>query len=138
MVNRFRAGKGIKVIEVSESPFTTIEILRHLRQNGVVAMLGDRVFFGEGKSITFFGRKARFPVGPVVLAMKSGAALIPAFVLRQSDGRYFAMLEQPIPLVLEGERDAVIKENLEKTGQIFEKYIRSYPDQWYSVDPITG
>jgi KDO2-lipid IV(A) lauroyltransferase len=137
LVNRLRKNKAIKVIEVNGSSFSGIEILRCLRNNEIVAMIGDRDFFGQGRPITFFGEKVSFPVGPVVLAMKSGAALIPAFVLRQSDGRYFGVLEEPIPFLLEGDREEVIEKNLGTTARIFEKYIRSYPDQWYCPDPIT-
>lgn len=138
LVNRLRNNTGIGVIEVDQSPFSGVEILRHLRNNGIVAMNGDKDFFGLGRPITFFGKKVTFPVGPVVLAMKSGAALIPAFVLKQSDGRYFGVLEEAVPLLLEGDRDDVIEKNLGKTARIFEKYVRSYADQWYCPDPITG
>lgn len=138
LVNRLRKGKDIRVIEVDQSPFSGIEILHHLRENGIVAMNGDRDFFDRGQPVSFFGSEVGFPVGPVVLAMKSGAALIPAFVLRQSDGRYFGVLEKSIPLLLEGNRDDAIRKNLGKIAQIFEKYIRRYPDQWYCPDPVAG
>jgi len=138
LVNRLRRDKAIKVIEVNGSSFSGIEILSCLRNNEIVAMIGDRDFFGSGRPITFFGEKVSFPVGPVILAVKSGAALIPAFILKQSDGKYFGVLEEAIPLFLEGDRDDVIEKNLGKTARIFEKYIRRYPDQWYRPEPITG
>ena len=138
LVNRLRKDKLTNVIEVDQSTFVGIEILKCLRNNEIVAMIGDRDFLGQGRPIDFFGKKANFPVGPVVLAMKSGAALIPAFVLMQSDGRYFGVLEKAIPMLLEGNQDDVIEKNLNKTARIFEKYIRSYPDQWYCPDPITA
>ena len=137
LVSRLRKSKVQKVIEVSKSYFSGIEILRCLRNNEIVAMIGDRDFLGNGMAITFFGKKVRFPIGPVVLAMKSGAALIPAFVVKQPDGKYYGVLEQPLSLILEGNQDEVIEKNLSKTARIFEKYIRAYPDQWYSPDPIT-
>jgi lauroyl/myristoyl acyltransferase len=136
LVNKLRHSKGIQVIEVDGSPFSGIEILQHLRSNGIVAMIGDKEFFGHGLPVDFLGVQVHFPVGPVVLAMKSGAALIPAFVLKQPDGRYFGVLEEPIPLTLEGDRHSVIKENLGRTARIMETYIRRYPDQWYCPDPI--
>ena len=138
LVNRIREDKGIVVIEVDQSPFSGLEILHRLRQNWIVAMIGDKDFFGSGRQAGFFGKEVSFPVGPVVMAMKSGAALIPAFVLRRPDGRYFGVLEEPISLILEGDRDEVIRKNIEKTAQIFERYIRRYPDQWYCPDPIAG
>jgi len=136
LVNRLRQDKGISVIQIDQSPFSGIEVLRHLSNNGIVAMGGDRDYFGTGREIKFFGKNVKFPVGPVILAMNSRAALIPAFVLKQSDGRYFGVLEEAIPLTYEGDRDKTIKQNLEMTARIFEKYIRSYPDQWYCPDPL--
>jgi KDO2-lipid IV(A) lauroyltransferase len=138
LVNRLRKEKGIKVIEVDQSPFSGVEILRHLRNNGVVAMIGDKNFFGRGLPTTFFGKEVIFPLGPVLMAMKSGAALIPAFVLKQSDGRYFGVLEEALPLLLKGEQEEITKKNVDMTARIFEEYIRRYPDQWYCPDPITG
>jgi lauroyl/myristoyl acyltransferase len=136
LVNRFREGKGITVIEVDASPFSSLPILRHLRKNGVVAMIGDKDFFGNGKLISYFGKQVRFPIGPVTIAMASGAALIPAFVLKQPDGRYFGVLESAIPLTKEGSREQAIQKNLEKIAVIFETYIQQYPDQWYNPDPL--
>ena len=136
LVNRFREDKGISVIEVDESPFSAIPILKHLRQNGVVAMMGDRDFFGNGKLISFFGKQVRFPIEPVTIAMTSGAALIPAFVLKQPDGKYFGVLEEAISLTCKGSREQAIQKNLEKIAVIYETYIQRYPDQWYNPDPI--
>ncbi|MBW1680641.1 MAG: lysophospholipid acyltransferase family protein [Deltaproteobacteria bacterium] len=137
LVNRLRKGKGIEVIEVDRSPFSSLKILKHLRRNGVVAMIGDRDFLGTGKAVTFFGETVYFPVGPVLLAMKSGAALIPAFVLQGNKGRYFGVLEAPIDLCHEGDRATVLRKNLRKTARVFERTIRAYPDQWYCPRPIT-
>jgi len=136
LVNRLRGAKGISVIEVDASPFSAIPVLKHLRQNGVVAMIGDKDFFGNGKKISYFGRPVRFPIGPVTIAMASGAALIPAFVLKQPNGTYFGVLEEAIQVSSEGSRDEAIQANLEKVAAVFEQYIRKYPDQWYNPDPI--
>jgi lauroyl/myristoyl acyltransferase len=138
LVNRFREARGIQVIELNSSPFSAITILKQLRQNGVVAMIGDKDFLGNGKPIDFFGKKVNFPVGPVVAALASGAAVIPAFVLKQADGRYFGILENEIPLSRHGSRDAMLEKNLAKIARVFETYIRRYPEQWYSPDPIAG
>jgi KDO2-lipid IV(A) lauroyltransferase len=100
-------------------------------------MVGDKDFFGSGRPTRFFGRTVTFPVGPVALAMQSGAALIPAFVLRGPDGRYFGIAEPEIALETEGDRETLIACNLDRIARVFESYIRRYPDQWYCPDPIT-
>jgi lauroyl/myristoyl acyltransferase len=136
LLNRLRKNRGMHVIEVNQSSFSGVEILRYLRNNGVVTLSGDRDYLGTGRPIDFLGKKVTFPVGPVALAMSSGAALIPAFVLKGTDGKYFGILEDAIPLVLEGEREEVIERNLAMTARVFETYIRRYPEQWYCPDPI--
>ena len=138
LVNQLRQNKNICVIEVDQSPFSVIEVLRHLQQNRIVAMNGDRDYFGTGRQVNFMGKNVNFPVGPVILAMSSGAALIPAFVLKQPDGRYIGVLEDAIPFLSKGNRDEAINKNLNTIARIFEKYIRRYPDQWYYPDPITA
>ncbi len=137
LVDRLRKNKGVQTFVMDHSPFIGIEILRHLRNNGIVAMNGDKDFFGNSKKMPFFGRNVAFPIGPVVLAMRTGAALIPAFVLMHSDGKYFGVLEKAIPLHRDGDRDEAIEKNLNRVTSVFERYIRQYPDQWYCPDPIT-
>lgn len=136
LVNRLRCDKGIKIFHVDGSLFSSIGILHHLRRNGIVAISGDKDFFYNGRPVTFFGKRVNFPLGPVVMAMNSGADLIPAFVLKQTDDKYVGVLEEAIPLDLEGDRYEVIDSNLAKTARLFETYIRAYPDQWYCPDPI--
>jgi lauroyl/myristoyl acyltransferase len=48
------------------------------------------------------------------------------------------VLEEALPLLLEGEQGEITKKNVDMTARIFEEYIRRYPDQWYCPDPITG
>jgi KDO2-lipid IV(A) lauroyltransferase len=136
LVNRLRIDKGIKIFHVDGSLFCGIDILRYLRNNGIVAISGDKDFFNNGRPVTYFGETVRFPIGPVVMAMNSGADLIPAFVLKQPDGTYVGVLEEAIPMDLEGNRYDAIDKNLAKTARLFERYVRSYPDQWYCPDPI--
>jgi KDO2-lipid IV(A) lauroyltransferase len=136
LVNRMRQDKGMRIIELEGSTFSGVEILRSLRNNEVVAMIGDRDYFGRGRETRFFDRRVRFPVGPVVLAQRTGAALIPAFVIRRRDGRYMGILEAPLALRRSGGREEILAENLRRTARVFENYIRRYPDQWYCPDLI--
>ncbi len=139
LVNQLRQDKGIKVISMDMySHFSGIEILRHLRNNEIVAMNGDRALSGRGRKVDFFGKRVTFPVGPVLMAMKSGAALIPAFVIREGTGKYFGVLEEPISLFSGGTLEKDMDRNLALTARVFEKYVRRYPDQWYFPDRIAG
>jgi len=138
LVNQLRRDEGITVITMDlNSHFSGIEILRHLRNNEIVAMNGDRDLSGRGRKVDFFGTPVTFPVGPVLMAMKSGASLIPAFVIKERSGKYFGVLEEPLTLFSDGTLEEDIDRNLALTARVFEKYVRRYPAQWYSPDRIT-
>jgi lauroyl/myristoyl acyltransferase len=134
LVRHLRSSRGIEMIEVGPSTFSAVEILNALRQNRIVAMIGDRDHLGTGRPVSFLGKKMKMPPGPVILAMLSGAALIPNFVLEGPDGTYRGIIETPIAIETDGNRDAAINRNLLRLAQVFEHYIRRYPDQWYCPD----
>jgi len=115
---------------------SAVPVLQALRNNDIVAMIGDRDFFNTGRPVTFLGRRRTMPTGPVLLAMLSGAALIPVFVLARPDGTYAGVLESPVPMDTDGDRTAAIDRNLARLARVFERYIRQHPDQWYCPDRL--
>jgi len=133
---RLHEARGVVEIRVDRSFVPTLAVLRALSQNGIVAMQGDRDFDNTGVAVPFFGREAYFPRGPLRVAMASGATLLPAFIVRMPDGRYRAIVEEPLPVESEGDRDAALRRNLERYVAILERYVAQYPDQWYCFYPF--
>ena len=133
---RLHEACGVVEIRVDRSFVPTLAVLRVLSQNGIVAMQGDRDFDNTGVAMRFFGREAYFPRGPLRVAMASGATVLPAFIVRMPDGRYRAIVEEPL-LVESGEdRDLSLRRNLERYVAILERYVGQYPDQWYCFFPF--
>ncbi len=133
---RLHARCGVTEIRVDKSIVPTLAVLRVLEGNGIVAMQGDRDFDNTGVPATFFGREAYFPRGPLRVAMASGAVALPAFIVRVPDGRYRAVVEEPLEIETGGERDAAFRKNLERYVAILERYVREYPEQWYCFYPF--
>ena len=92
----------------------TLAVLRALEGNAIVAMQGDRDFNNTGVAVPFFGREAYFPRGPFRVAMAMNAVVLPAFILRTPDGRYRAVIEEPLEMVRKGDRDAALRENMSR------------------------
>ncbi len=106
-------------------------ILRFLKKGEVVGVLLDQnVAWQEGVFVNFFGELACTNIGLALLAMKSGAAVIPAFCIRQADGRYQVMIEPEIPWVHTGEKGSDVEINTERYTAVIERYVRDYPDHW--------
>ncbi len=89
---------GVTEIPIDRSFTPTLAVLRALSENAIVAMQGDRDFNNTGVAVPFFGREAYFPRGPLRVAMATDAAVLPAFIVRVADGRYRAILEEPLPI----------------------------------------
>ncbi len=107
-------------------------ILRLLRQGEVVGVLLDQnVSWQEGVFVNFFGEPACTNAGLALLALKTGASVIPVFNLRQADGRYRAVIEPEVPVIVTGDKDADVEKNTELFTSVIERYVREYPDHWF-------
>ena len=114
----------------------TLAVMRALQANAIVAMQGDRDFDNSGVAMPFFGRDAFFPRGPLRVAMATDAVVLPSFIVRVPDGRYRAIIEEPLAIERGGDRDAALKENLGRYIAILERYVRAAPEQWYCFYPF--
>jgi len=102
-----------------------------LQANRIVALLCD-LEQGPGVGVRFFGRHAVVPGGPAALALKTGAALLPACQYSTAPGRHHVHLD-PALAVNEGDT----KESLmQRVVDRFEDFIRERPDQWYAFRPM--
>jgi KDO2-lipid IV(A) lauroyltransferase len=140
---RFRHSKGIRELYIKaggEDPFSTIELVKALRNNEIVAMLGDRQDSPNTMDVDFFGRRTQFPMGAGMLAMMTGAPVLPVFVVMEKGWKYRGIIEKPIYFdgSKRGERERVIREGMQKIARVFEDYIRRYPDQWYNFYSYWG
>jgi KDO2-lipid IV(A) lauroyltransferase len=118
--DRERAKNGVRV--VARCPGAR-EARRVLRERGLLALLGDRRFGRGGRAVELFGRPARLPAAAVALAHRTGAALLPAFVVRTSPGRYRIRFEPPIT--------APPERALERLAATLEGWVRAHPEQWF-------
>ena len=122
-----RAKLGFKTIYRDESPR---EMLKVLRNNGILVIVADQdVDTVDGVFVDFFGRPAYTPVAPVKFAMATGAALIPAFIVREGY-RHRVIIEKPVELVVTGDKEKDLVENTQNWVSVQEKYIRQYPHLW--------
>jgi Kdo2-lipid IVA lauroyltransferase/acyltransferase len=140
---RMRSRRGIKNIYLDTTGNPSLSILdavKALQRNEIVAMLGDRAESQKTMFFDFFGKKTRFPIGPGVLAMATGAPVLPVFVVMEKDRKYRGFIEGPIYFESPWRdgRDRAIQEGMEKLVKMFEYYISRYPDQWYNFYAFWG
>ncbi|MGB9630326.1 MAG: lysophospholipid acyltransferase family protein, partial [Thermodesulfobacteriota bacterium] len=59
-----------------DSPMAILDVVKALRRNEIVAMLGDRIESQKTMVFDFFGRKKAFPIGVAILALATGAPVL--------------------------------------------------------------
>ncbi len=105
-------------------------IMRALHANQAVAILIDQhILTAEAVNVDFLGRPAATTSAVAVLAMRTGAVVIPAFSLPLNDGRYRLIYEPPLALPSEDDPDAV-RDLTQRCTKVLEKYVRAHPERW--------
>ena len=128
-VVRTRQRFGLDVIALGRSAVRAIT--QALEENRIVALLCD-LEQGPGVNVQFFGRRAIVPGGPAAIAIKTGAALLPACQYMTGPGRHRVHLD-PALSWSHGET----KESLmQRVVNRFEDFIKEHPDQWYAFRPM--
>ncbi|MBI5238699.1 MAG: lysophospholipid acyltransferase family protein [Deltaproteobacteria bacterium] len=112
-------------------------VYKYLTKGGVVLTTGDGagggVFLGEHRNFDFLGSERMFPLGPAALAIKTGAAYIPTFIIPERHDRFRIVFESPVQRLwndIEKDKDYM-------TGRfvsVAAEYIRRYPYCWHFWD----
>ncbi len=132
-VNRARTGMGLRFLPTESA----LGIHRVLREGRVLGILADRAVTGVGERVPFFGQDALLPSAHVALALRTGAALVPAFAGRDGD-TLTADFEPPLELTRTGDRDADVREGVRRWASVLERYVQRAPEQWTVFEPVWG
>jgi len=121
---------GIKTIYSQPRNVCVETTIRSLRNNEIVFIPLDQNFGTGGVYVNFFGKKAATATGPVILAQRTQAAVIPCFIIRQKDDTHKIILEQTLDLKTGQDQKETVAANIQKLTDIIESYIRRYPAEW--------
>ena len=124
---------GIDVIALG--PDSGAVVTRALAANRVVCLLSDRDISGAGIAVEFFGEETTVPGGPAMLALRTGAALLPGSAYFAANGRHVARIGAPIPAVREGRLRADVERVTADIVRHLEDAIREAPEQWLLMQP---
>jgi Kdo2-lipid IVA lauroyltransferase/acyltransferase len=131
MVEHVRTINGNEMIPKGGSGKRIMELLK---ENHAIAILSDQnVAAREGVFVDFFGRPACTGVGLAVLALRSGAPVLPMFMARQKSGKYKLILKPLVEISRTGDYEKDLLENTQHFTKIVEEVVREYPDQWFWI-----
>jgi len=108
--------------------------LKVLKAGGTLGILMDQnITWREGVFVEFFGRPASTAYAPALLALRTGAAVLPAAIFREGPGRHRVVIEEAIPLARTGDLRHDLQENTARFTRAIEAFVRRSPAEWFWV-----
>ena len=108
--------------------------LRLLKAGDTLGILIDQnIAAREGVFVQFFGRPACTTYAPALLALRTGAAVIPVTIFREGPGRHVIVVEKPIELRRSGNLRDDLQENTARFTRAIEAFVRRRPEDWFWV-----
>jgi len=127
IVEAYRQYHGVGIIEKKRA---ALPIMRRLARGECVGLLVDQRPHREAVVLDFMGHPASVTTVPAEIALRSGAAVIPAFAVRDRPGHIEMVFEKEIELARTGNLESDIVENTRRFQEAIERYVRRYPEQW--------
>ena len=137
MVRKLSRRGNIQHTYVDQDPFAMAEIVRALRGGEVLMMMADVAWDSRTIEIPFFGRPAKFPIGPFRLARLAEVPIFPAFCTWKRRLDYEATLGNPIE-VRGGDPDRAEREAAGRFAAVFEREVAAHLTQWLNFTPVWG
>jgi KDO2-lipid IV(A) lauroyltransferase len=96
-------------------------------------LIDQREKRGEGIGVQFFGENASTTPASAFFALKTGAAVMPAYAIRLEGGRHRIVAEPPVEMIVTGNKAEDLRLNTQRHTEVVESIIRRYPDQWFWI-----
>ena len=127
----FRDLSGQKTIATQPWRECLRKILSCLRNNEIICLITDENKRRGGVKVGFFGQDSPTAMGPAIFSLRTGAAIVPMFIIRQKDDTHKIIVEPPLEFNLTGNQAEDILHITSIFTERIEWYVRTYPTQWF-------
>lgn len=124
LASRFRRRSGAELIVKRQAVREVLSALKRQRMVGI--LLDQNATRAEGVFVPFFGSPASTSKGLALLALRTGAPVVPIFLRREPDGRHCMDVSAALPPPADGE----ITTYTSMFNRAIEAAIRRAPEQW--------
>lgn len=132
LVNGIRCLHGNQVLHKDDFARALLSAMR--RGESVGILMDTNMTPPQGVFVDFFGMQACTASGLARVALKTGAAVLPGFMLWEpSEKKYVLHFGEEIPVVSTDDDQTDILQLTQRLTTELETWIRRYPDQWLWV-----
>ena len=136
----YREGLGMEIIPLTggtEDVF--VALADRLNHGRLVPLLADRDLSRRGIEAQLFGEPTRMPAGPALLAMRTGAALVPVTLWYEGDEpnhRLVVHFHEEIPPPDRVHGAARVVHLTQALADHFSAGIAKHPEDWHMLQPL--
>ena len=129
---QFRADFGMEALPLDGRVIPTL--MQRIRSGAVIALAADRDLSRSGIDVTFFGGPARMPAGPALLAIRTGAPLLSAYISYTEIGIHIHLEELEVPT--QGTEVEKTAQLVQRSADRFAVGIAENPQDWHMMQRI--
>lgn len=130
-----RRALGIDVVLADSGRRVTEALIERLRAGETVALLADRDLTGRGVEVDFFGERTTIPAGPVALADRTGATILPVGCYFNRGRGHTFVVHPPLELPEGAPRTVRVDLGAQSLARVLEEIIEEAPEQWHLFQP---
>ncbi|HYJ61394.1 MAG TPA: phosphatidylinositol mannoside acyltransferase [Actinomycetota bacterium] len=127
-------GLGLEIVPLRAEAHVGQRLATALAANKAIALLADRDLNGRGTKVDLFGRPHRFPIGPAMLAIQSGAPIVIAETYQTPTG-WTVRMRRMHDVPRTGERRTDVTATIAALAGVFEETISAAPADWHMFQP---
>ncbi|GHG20655.1 phosphatidylinositol mannoside acyltransferase [Streptomyces filamentosus] len=131
----YRESLGMEVLpHTGGAAFGTLA--RRLRAGGLVCLVADRDLSASGVEVSFFGEAARMPAGPAMLALQTGALLLPVTLWYDDTDVMKGEVHAPVEVPGSGTRAERTSLMTQALADAFAGGIADHPEDWHMLQRL--
>ncbi|WP_406212667.1 phosphatidylinositol mannoside acyltransferase [Streptomyces decoyicus] len=131
----YREGLGMEVLpHTGGSAFGTLA--HRLRAGGLVCLVADRDLSASGIEVKFFGEATKMPAGPAVLALQTGAMLLPVTLWYDDTPVMRGRVHPEIEVPETGTRAEKAAQMTQALADAFASGIADHPEDWHMLQRL--
>lgn len=127
----FRNHLGLDSIPDQPRKTCVARSLASLKRNSILYLQIDQNASSQDLWVDFFGWLVPTFRGPVVFSMRTGAPIIPMFMIRDASNYHRLIIKPAFKLETTENKENDILKNTANLTKLIESYIKQYPTQWW-------
>jgi len=128
-----REKAGAKLIKVKEA---SSHLLAILKKNEILALMIDSPNCFNGVKVKIGDKWALLPTGPAIMALRTGARVVPCGLVRTSNTTFHGIFGKPIQIQPSGNLAEDVRVVTQSTTDAIVSITRLFIDQWFVFHPL--